>query len=37
MTMSKKKLAYERPAAVESEHLLLNRGFRWINEYPFNR
>ncbi|MFT7679879.1 MAG: hypothetical protein ACI8QC_003884 [Planctomycetota bacterium] len=26
------------PAEVEaSEHLLVNRGFRWINEYPFNR
>ena len=29
--------ARQRKAQAESEHLLINRGFRWINEYPYNR
>ncbi|MEM9413814.1 MAG: hypothetical protein AAGA30_22085, partial [Planctomycetota bacterium] len=27
----------QRLEQAESEHLLMNRGFRWINEYPFHR
>ena len=27
----------QRQEQAESEHLLINRGFRWINEYPYNR
>lgn len=33
----KQEIEYEHPQAVDSEHLLLNRGYRWISEYPFNR
>ena len=29
--------ARQRQEKVDSEHLLMNRGFRWINEYPYNR
>ncbi len=32
-----KEVRHEHPEQVESKHLLMNRGFRWINEYPFNR
>lgn len=27
----------QRQEQADSEHLLINRGFRWINEYPYNR
>lgn len=29
--------SHEHAAKEESEHLLMNRGYRWISEYPFNR
>lgn len=32
-----RELTYERPEKEESEHLLINQEFRWINEYPSNR
>jgi hypothetical protein len=34
---TKSELTHEHPSAVESEHLLMNRGFRWTSEVPFNR
>lgn len=27
----------QREEQAESEHLLINRGFRWVNEVPYNR
>ena len=32
-----REFSHEHAASEESEHLLMNRGFRWISEYPFNR
>ncbi len=34
---AKKELTHEAPVVEESKHLLVNRGFRWISEVPFNR
>ena len=34
---AKTELTHEHVEQAESEHLLMNRGFRWINEMPFNR
>ena len=34
---TKLELTHEPKVTVESDHLLMNRGFRWINEYPFRR
>ena len=31
------QIVFDRFANVESEFLLTNRGFHWVNEYPFNR
>ena len=33
----KREVQHEHQPRVESKHLLINRGFRWINEYPFNK
>ena len=30
-------LAFERTKTAREDFLLVNRGFRWINEQPFNR
>ncbi len=32
-----REISHDHGPAVESEHLLMNRGFRWISEFPFNR
>ncbi len=34
---TEKEITHDHEAAVESKHLLMSRGFRWVNEYPFNR
>lgn len=34
---TKRELTHEHEAVAPSEHLLMNRGFRWINEVPFHR
>ena len=31
------EVRHEHEPRAESEHLLLNRGYRWVNERPFNR
>lgn len=31
------RIIFDRSANVESEILLTNRGFHWVNEYPFNK
>ena len=31
------EVTHEHVEKEESEHLLLNRGFRWVSEFPFNR
>ena len=32
-----KKVKHEHLDQIRSKHLQINRGFRWINEFPFNR
>ena len=34
---TKKEIMHEPEEATPSEYLLMNRGFRWINERPFHR
>ena len=32
-----REVKHEHVEREKSPHLLMNRGFRWVNEYPFNR
>ena len=34
---AKKEIQHEHAAKAESKHLLINRGFRWVQEVPFNK
>ena len=32
-----REVTFSHPEPVDTGHLLMDRGFRWINEFPFNR